>query len=339
MSESTETDNKWMARAISNAVNARLISPPNPWVGAVLVSLEGKSFDGWTQEVGNEHAEIMCINASGRQAEGGTLYTTLEPCSHTGNTSPCVEAIISANIGRVVVGIRDPDPLVNGNGIAQLEAAGIRVDVGIHQDQIEDQLRPYLHHRMTGRPFVVVKVAASLDGAIAAPDKTSKWITGHEARSEAHRLRAYSDAICVGAGTVRVDNPKLTVRDWTPENDFLAARDPIRIVLGSAPPDAAIHPCIEHTSGITELLDELGGDGVIQLLVEGGSNILKQFHDLGVVNQYEIFFAPALFGGNDAQPIFSGEAAKTVSDIWRGRITEVKHFGADIKVTIIPEDD
>ena len=155
---------------------------------------------------------------------------------------------------------------------------------------------------------------------------------------EAHKLRALSDAICVGAGTVIADNPKLTVRDWSPENQDLVVTDPRRIVLGKAPEGAAIHPCLEHEAGIEELLDQLGKEGVLQLMVEGGAKTYKRFHDSGLVNQYEIFIAPVFFGGENAKPVFSGDAVETISEIWRGKIKEVKQIGADIKVTVTPED-
>ena len=338
MDDFTELDKDRMLRAISNGGKARLISSPNPWVGAVLETVDGSLYDGWTQEPGLEHAEIMCLNAAGQKAEGGTLYTTLEPCSHTGRTPPCVESIISSQVRRVVIGLLDPDPLVSGDGVRKLQAAGIEVSLGTQQDLITDQLQPYLHHRKTGHPYVVLKIAVSLDGGIAAPDQTSQWITSPEARVEAHKLRALSDAICVGAGTVIADNPKLTVRDWSPENQDLVVTDPRRIVLGKAPEGAAIHPCLEHEAGIEELLDQLGKEGVLQLMVEGVAKTYKRFHDSGLVNQYEIFIAPVFFGGENAKPVFSGDAVETISEIWRGKIKEVKQIGADIKVTVTPED-
>ncbi len=338
MSDLTFRDEELMRRAIRNADNARLISSPNPWVGAVLELQDGSVFDGWTQEFGKEHAETMCLNSVGGNADGGTLYVTLEPCSHQGKTPPCVDSIISSRIKRVVVGLRDPDLLVDGDGIRKLQSAGVRVETGCMSELIEEQLRPYLHHRKTGRPFVILKIASTLDGGIAAADKTSQWITGPEARKEAHKLRAYSDAICVGKGTVLADNPKLTVRDWAPENQDISITDPKRVVLGKVPESAEVHPCLEHESEIEDLLDSLGKDGVMQLLVEGGAKTYKKFHDSGFVNQYEIFFAPAFIGGNNALQIFDGDGVKTISDIWRGTVQRVDQLGNDIKISIIPED-
>ncbi len=157
--------------------------------------------------------------------QGAVVYVTLEPCSHHGRTPPCADALIEAGVRRVVIGVVDPDPNVSGEGIERLRAAGVDVTVGVCADEINEQLAPYLKHRRTGRPWVVLKLAASLDGRTAAPDGSSRWITGPLARADAHRLRAESDAVLVGAGTIRADDPALTVRDAD-------GRDPVRVVLG-----------------------------------------------------------------------------------------------------------
>src|SRR3954469_11274836 len=204
-------DEELMDRAIAAAAMARRISSPNPWVGAAIGVANGV-IGGSTQLPGGPHAEIMALRDAGEQARGATLYSTLEPCNHTGRTGPCTEAIIVAGVSRVVVGIEDPDPLVAGTGIARLRAAGVEVTVGVRADEVRRQLAPYIKHRTTGRPYVVLKLAATLDGRTAAPDGTSQWITGTVARTGAHELRAESDAILVGAGTVRADDPSLTVR-------------------------------------------------------------------------------------------------------------------------------
>ena len=191
---------------------------------------------------------------------------TLEPCSHHGRTGPCADALIAAGVARVVVAVADPDPQVAGAGLARLEAAGVAVEVGCRADEVADQLAPYLHHRRTGRPLVVLKLAATLDGRTAAADGTSQWITGVEARTDAHRLRAESQAVVVGAGTVAADDPTLTTR-------LVDGPDPTRVVLGRAPAGAAVHPCTEWTrddGDLGALLDRLGADGVLQVLVEGG---------------------------------------------------------------------
>jgi diaminohydroxyphosphoribosylaminopyrimidine deaminase/5-amino-6-(5-phosphoribosylamino)uracil reductase len=175
----------------------------------------------------------------------------------------------------------------------------------------------------------VLKWAATLDGRTAAPDGTSKWITGAEARADVHRLRAESDAVIVGAGTVRTDDPELTVRDADGD-------DPLRVVLGKAPERARVHPCIEHDGSLVELLDELGAKGVLQVLVEGGAHVAADFHRQGLVDRYVAYLAPALLGGDDGMPTFRGAGAHTMEDAWRGRLTRVEQLGADVKLEMEP---
>ena len=337
MSSRGRNDELMMERALGNAEAVRLTASPNPWVGSVLVTPSGEVFDGSTMPVGAEHAEVNCLLKADTETSGSTLYTTLEPCCHSGNTPPCTEALVEAGIDRVVVGIIDPDKRVNGQGVAYLRAHGVEVEVGIKEDEVRSQLLPYIHHRTTGRPYVVVKVASTLDGRIASADGTSKWITGPQAREEAHKLRAYSDAICVGAETVRLDNPRLTVRDWSPASGSRNELDPIRIVLGQAPENSLIHPCIEMGGEIEDILDELGERGILQLLVEGGGNTISRFHDSGYVDRYEIFFAAAFFGGEDSVSMLSGAGVSDVEDLWRGRIVSISQRGDDFQVTVEPK--
>ncbi|MEO6126484.1 MAG: bifunctional diaminohydroxyphosphoribosylaminopyrimidine deaminase/5-amino-6-(5-phosphoribosylamino)uracil reductase RibD, partial [Ilumatobacteraceae bacterium] len=195
-----------MAHAVEHAASVRSRTSPNPWVGAVVLDARGRVVGvGATAPAGGAHAEVIAITAAGAATVGATLVVTLEPCSHHGRTPPCVGAIVAAGIARVVVGVNDPDRRVAGRGVAGLRAAGVTVEVGLLGDQVTAQLRPYLHHRRTGRPYVVCKLATTLDGGLAAPGGSSQWITGQEARTDAHRLRAESDAIIVGAGTIRAD--------------------------------------------------------------------------------------------------------------------------------------
>ncbi|MEY2454863.1 MAG: diaminohydroxyphosphoribosylaminopyrimidine deaminase [Acidimicrobiaceae bacterium] len=319
-----------MRRAIDLASGVRTSTSPNPWVGAVLVTVDGSIFDGATEPPGQRHAEVVALDAAraaGADVTGATMYTTLEPCSHHARTGPCSEALIAAGVARVVVGIGDPDTRVAGRGIEQLRAAGIHVDVGLCADLVQAQLAPYVKHRTTGRPWVLLKLAASLDGRTAAPDGSSAWITGPAARADAHRLRAESDAVIVGAGTVRSDDPALTVRDADGD-------DPLRVVLGHAPSDARVHPCVELDGSLPEVLDELGRRGVVQAMVEGGATVAGAFHREGLVDRYVLYLAPALFGGDDARPLMAGPGAATIDDVWRGRITNVEQLGDDLKVEL-----
>ena len=305
------------------AASVRASTSPNPWVGCVLST----GHEGATQPPGGPHAEAIALAAAGEAARGATLWTTLEPCSHTGRTGPCAEAIVEAGIARVVVGIEDPDPQVTGRGIERLRAAGIEVVVGVLADEVREQLSPYLKHRTTGRPWVVLKLAATLDGRTAAPDGTSQWITGDAARTDAHRLRAESDAVLVGAGTVRADDPALTVR-------HVEGRDPLRVVLGDAPADAQVQPAMSYRGDLGDLLDQLGDKGVLQLLVEGGASVAHDFHAAGLVDRYVVYLAPALFGGDDARGLFAGPGAATIDDVWRGRIVSVERLGDDLRVEL-----
>ncbi len=328
-------DERHMAAAIAQGSRVRHSTSPNPWVGSVIVQEDGSVFEGATSPPGGLHAERHAL-ASAPDPRGGALYTTLEPCGHRGRTAPCSEAIIEAGLARVVIGVEDPDLRVAGSGIAQLREAGIDVTVGVLGRPVEAQLAPYLHHRRSGRPWVIAKLAMSLDGGTAAPDRSSQWITGVEARADAHRLRAESDAILVGAGTVRADNPALTVRDWTPPAGTPAATDPRRIVAGSAPVDARVHPCTEWVGEFTDLLDELGSADVVQLMVEGGADVIGALHRADLIDRYIIYVAPLLFGGDDAIGLFSGPGAPTVDHATRGELVDVAHVGSDLRIELNP---
>jgi diaminohydroxyphosphoribosylaminopyrimidine deaminase/5-amino-6-(5-phosphoribosylamino)uracil reductase len=326
----TTDDVSRMGQALALAAGARGRTSPNPWVGAVVVSADGAVFPGATEPPGGPHAEIVALDAA-RQAgvglRGATLYVTLEPCAHVGRTPPCTDAIILAGVTRVVVGIEDPDPLVAGRGLARLRQAGIEVEAGLLADEARTQLAPYLKHRITGRPYVTLKLAATLDGRTAAADGSSQWITGDEARTDAHRLRAESDAVLVGAGTVRTDDPALTVR-------HVAGRDPQRIVLGSVPDSAKVQPAVELSGSPGAVLDDLGRRGVLSVLVEGGGTVAHDFHQAGVVDRYVVYLAPALMGGDDGAPVLRGPGAATIDDIWRGRIVDVTRLGDDLRVEV-----
>lgn len=341
--ETTETEQfrlSMMDRAISNAASARLRSSPNPWVGAVVVDRYGALYDGSTQRPGGMHAERQALASAGAAARGSTLFTTLEPCGHTGRTGPCTRSIIEAGVSRVVIAILDPDHQVSGRGVEDLVAAGVDVTLGVRAEEVSSQLAPYITHRTTGRPHVILKLASTLDGFIAAPDGTSKWITGSEARRDVHRLRAVSDAIIVGSGTVRLDDPSLTVRDYTPDDEaefeFL---DPWRIVLGdsaAALGGSRTAPFESWSRSIDSLLDELGRRGMLQVLVEGGGTVAGSFHDAGLVDEYWIYFAPAIMGGRGGSSLFEGTAATTIADVQRGIFAGVTHLGEDIRVVYRP---
>jgi len=325
----TTNDERMMRLAVDTACTARLRSRPNPWVGAVVVAQNGEVFTGATLEPGNAHAEIVALNAAAHHAQGSTLFSTLEPCNHTGRTGPCTQAIIDAGVSRVVVGTLDPDSKVSGSGVQHLRDAGLTVDVGVLEQEVKQQLAAYLHHRATGRPFVVLKMASTIDGRIAATDGSSKWITGETARKRVHQLRAESDAIVVGAGTVRADDPSLTVRDAD-------GPSPRRIVLGTIDASAKVHPCTQWTGTLPDLLDTLGKEGVVQLLVEGGARVAASFHRERLINQYIMHIAPVIAGGDNAAGVFAGPAASTMADMWRGRIVSTTNLDGDIEIILEP---
>jgi len=319
-----------MAHAIEHAASVRSQTSPNPWVGAVVLDANGNVVGvGSTEPPGGAHAEVIAIAAAGAAAAGATLVVTLEPCSHHGRTPPCGDAIVAAGIAQVVVGVHDPDRRVAGRGVAALRAAGVTVEVGLLGDQVTAQLEPYLHHRRTGRPYVVCKLATTLDGGIAATDGSSQWITGQEARTDVHRLRAESDAIIVGAGTIRADNPSLTVR-------HVEGTDPLRVVLGRAPTDARVHPCLEWTGDIRALLDELGRRDIVQVIIEGGSAVVRSFHDDDLIDRYVVYVAPALLTGGDMVPLLAGPTAPSIDAMWRGRFVDVRRLGDDLRLDLIP---
>ncbi|MGI8938479.1 MAG: bifunctional diaminohydroxyphosphoribosylaminopyrimidine deaminase/5-amino-6-(5-phosphoribosylamino)uracil reductase RibD [Iamia sp.] len=333
-----ETDDEMhMATAIALAADVRTRTAPNPWVGALIVTRDGTEHRGATEPPGGRHAEVVALDAVRAEAgadagKGATAYVTLEPCAHQGRTAPCAAALIDAGVGRVVVALDDPDPQVAGAGLAQLRAAGIAVEVGCRADEVAEQLAPYLHHRRTGRPLVVLKLASTLDGRTAAADGTSQWITGVAARTDGHRLRAESQAIVVGAGTVAADDPTLTTR-------LVDGPDPLRVVLGRAPEQAKVRPCVEwprDAGDLGALLDHLGAEGVLQVLVEGGATVATSFHRAGLVDRYVLYLAPALAGGDGGPGLFRGPALATITDLWRGRIAGVAAMGDDLRIDVRP---
>jgi len=331
----TDLDTERMQRALELAAGVRALTPPNPWVGCVIETVTGEVVEGATHAVGGPHAEADALAAAriaGLDLRGSTAWVTLEPCSHHGRTPPCADALVAAGVSRVVIALEDPDPKVAGQGAARLVEAGLDVTLGTCADAAADVLAPYLHHRRTGRPFVVLKLAASLDGRTAAPDGTSQWITGPTARADAHALRAESDAVVVGAGTVRADDPSLTVRDAPAPRG-----DPVRVVLGTAPPGAKVHPCLERGGDLGPVLDELGSLGHLQVLVEGGATVAHAFHRAGLVDRYVLYLAPVLFGGDDAPGLFTGPGAPTLAAAARGRLRRVTPLGDDLRVDLEPE--
>lgn len=317
-----------MLEAVALGESVRGTTSPNPWVGAIVLAGADR-FSGVTQPPGGSHAEAMALAAAGAGASGATLVCTLEPCDHVGRTPPCTEAIVAAGVRRVVIGVEDPDPRVGGRGIAHLRAHGIEVVVGTEAAAVEESLIAYLTHRRTGRPFVVLKLATTLDGRIAAPDGSSRWVTGEEARADVHRLRSRSDAVAVGAGTLRSDDPSLSARQ-----PGAAGRQPLRVVFGRAPDTARAQPVVELVGPLEECLAELGRRGVLELLVEGGARLAHDLHGAGLVDRYVFYVAPVLLGGSDGVPVMAGTGAATMALAWRGRLRSLTRLGADARIEV-----
>lgn len=318
-----------MQLAMGVAEKARLHAPPNPWVGALIVNDDGVVLgEGHTQAPGESHAEIEALRRAGEKARGATMVVTLEPCCHVGRTGPCVDAIVEAGIARVVVGTLDPDARVAGRGVLSLKASGVDVEVGIEEELVREQLAPYLWHRVTGRPYVVLKVASTLDGIVAMVDGSSQWITGEEARRDAHVLRASSQAIVIGAGTVRSDDPALTAR----LDDIIL--EPLRVVLGNAPQHAKVRPCLERSGDLGLILDELGQLDVLQVLVEGGPTTASAFLEQGLVNRVVWYQAPAFAGASGTSGALKNLSTSSIDDLRRGRVVDVRRIGEDIRVDV-----
>jgi diaminohydroxyphosphoribosylaminopyrimidine deaminase/5-amino-6-(5-phosphoribosylamino)uracil reductase len=345
-------------------------------VGAVLVRDGQVVGEGFHAEAGGPHAEIVALAAAGERARGATLYVTLEPCNHHGRTPPCTRAIRNAGVARVVAGAVDPNPHVTGGGAGVLRAAGLEVTVGARGDEVRAQSRAFFTAMRRGRPHVTLKSAMTLDGKIAAQDGTSRWITGAEARAEAHRLRSESDAIVVGIGTALADDPALDVRLEAPW-----PREPWRVVVDSqarlpararvigagrpertivavtdtAPPErvaaleaagATVMAC-KSAQGRVDLADlaaRLFALDVIAMLVEGGAELNAGFLEAGLVDRVAIFLAPKLLGGA-AAPTLVGGPGRSLSQALRLTRPTVRLLGddwlveADVAADAVASDD
>jgi diaminohydroxyphosphoribosylaminopyrimidine deaminase/5-amino-6-(5-phosphoribosylamino)uracil reductase len=325
-----------MALALDQGLAACGVSTPNPPVGAVVLDTDGVVVGaGHTQPVGGPHAEVMALRQAGRASRGGTAVVTLEPCDHVGRTGPCTHALLAAGVARVVYAVDDPDP-VAGGGAATLRDAGVDVVAGESADAAASgALAGWLHRRRTGRPRVTAKIAATLDGRIAAPDGTSRWITGATAREHVHAERARLDAIVVGTGTVRVDDPELTARH---ADGTLRGRQPRRIVLGRSgiPGDARVHGAGEPPVAVRshDPHDVLAAAGnALDVLVEGGPTVLGAFFAADLVDRVRVYLAPTILGAGRAA--VDDVTVGTLADAHRLRRESVLELGDDILVTLV----
>jgi diaminohydroxyphosphoribosylaminopyrimidine deaminase/5-amino-6-(5-phosphoribosylamino)uracil reductase len=358
-------DHRFMKMALRLAARGAGLVSPNPMVGAVVVQQGEVVGRGWHRRYGEPHAEVMALEAAGDLARGATLYVTLEPCHHHGQTPPCTEAILAAGVSRLVAATLDPNRKVDGGGAPFLKAQGLQVDMGLLAAAARRLNEAWLTWVETDRPFVIAKAACSLDGKIATRSGDSQWLTSEAARAFGHRLRHECDAILVGVGTVLADNPQLTAR--LPRR---AAEDPIRIVLDSrlrlpltarllqlnspAPTWIATTPAAPpkkiqdlEAMGVTviimsedngrvdleSLLAELGCRQVQSLLVEGGADVLGAFFDQNLVDKFYFFYAPKFLGGQKALGVIGGAGVDRLAKAHQARDLSLRRLGPDLLVS------
>jgi diaminohydroxyphosphoribosylaminopyrimidine deaminase / 5-amino-6-(5-phosphoribosylamino)uracil reductase len=342
-----------MRRAVELAARGLGATSPNPVVGCVITDASGHPVgEGFHQRAGGPHAEVHALRAAGVLARGGTAYVTLEPCNHTGRTGPCAQALIEAGVSRVVYAVADPNPQATG-GADTLRAAGIEVEQGLLEDEAEAGNIAWLTSVRRGRPFVRWKYAATLDGRIAAADGTSRWISSAESRADVHRLRAEADAVVVGSGTARADDPHLAVRGVdgavqplrvVVDTEATAVKPGARVLDDAGPTLIAIAedaettltdvvrlPRAERGLAVPALLDALHARGVRSVLLEGGPTLAGAFIAAGAVDQVVGYLAPVLLGAGPAALADAG--ITTLTEALRLDVTETAHIGSDIRIT------
>jgi diaminohydroxyphosphoribosylaminopyrimidine deaminase / 5-amino-6-(5-phosphoribosylamino)uracil reductase len=361
----SEADHAWMRRALELAARGVGQVSPSPLVGCVIVNSEnrivGEGFYVYEQLA---HAEKLALDEAGPQARGATAYVSLEPHAHYSRTPPCTEALIEAGIKRVVVALRDPNPKVNGRGLAQLREAGVEVQLGICADEAARLNEKYLHFTRTNRPFVHLKLATSLDGRTATRTNDSRWITGAESRARVHELRHEYDAILVGAGTALADDPLLTDRSGSARRRPLArvildetlrlsplsrlaqtSREAPVLVFASEQSAASSSAATLAAQGVEIIADESGGRDIgavlralagrslQSVLIEGGAAVAGAFLDQKLVDKVSFFIAPIIIGGRDALAAIGGNGVQKIKDAVNLRDVEIRQHGRDVEIT------
>ncbi|MFN3648102.1 MAG: bifunctional diaminohydroxyphosphoribosylaminopyrimidine deaminase/5-amino-6-(5-phosphoribosylamino)uracil reductase RibD [Armatimonadota bacterium] len=355
-----EADRRHMARALELAARARGRTAPNPMVGAVVVSGGRVVGEGWHPRAGEPHAEVFALREAGEAARGATLYVTLEPCCHHGRTPPCAEAVVRAGIRRVVAATGDPFPRVSGGGFGRLREAGIEVECGLLAREALELNRAYFRAVRTGLPWLTLKMAVTLDGKIATRTGDSRWVTGEAAREQVHRLRDWHDAVLIGSGTARADNPQLTAR-------LDGARSPLRVVIDARAelspesllartarevptllacgPEAETGPLerwgvevvrLPLAAGrvpLEPLLRELVRRGIHSVLCEGGARLAGSLLDAGLVNELAWFIAPKLVGDREAPGAVEGAGITRMTEAPVLSDVRVSQFGPDLLVS------
>jgi len=354
----TADDHRHMAEVLRLAERGRCTTTPNPRVGCVIVHGGAVVGRGWHERAGGPHAEVAALTEAGGRAAGADLYLNLEPCSHHGRTPPCAEAVVRAGVRRVVAAMQDPNPLVAGKGFAILRAAGIGVESGLMEDQAQELNIGFVSRMARGRPWVRLKLAASLDGRTALANGRSQWITGEAARRDAHRLRAESCAVLTGIGTVKDDDPRLTVRHVE------TTRQPAKVVVDSrleTPPaakvleggalvfcagdDAAKSRALAERGAemvalpdaagkvdLAAMMQELGRRGCNEVLVEAGFKLNGSLLAAGLVDELVIYLAPQLLG-DGARGMFNLPALEDLSGRRELAVRDVAMVGRDLRIT------
>ncbi len=358
----TAFDHQCMAEALQLARKGLNSTHPNPRVGCVIAGNDQIAGRGWHQKAGEAHAEVFALREAGEKAEGATAYVTLEPCSHSGRTPPCADALIKAKVARVVYAVKDPNPDVNGNGMQRIQQAGIEVESGLMAAQAERLNAGFLKRMRQGCPWVRVKLAQSIDGHIGLANGSSQWISGPGARADVQNWRARSDAILTGIGTVLADNPSLNVRN--DEN----ARQPMRIIVDShwrTPPDArllslpgqvlvagldeqsipeglqsSVADCLGFESDkgrvdLTALLQELGKREINEVQVEAGSTLCGALLQQALVDEILIYQAPVLLGGRAVSP-FAAPRLDKMDDRVHLEWIDSRRIGKDMRFRLKP---
>ena len=357
-------DHRYMARALELAALGQYSTKPNPCVGCVIVKKGDIVGEGWHEKAGEPHAEVHALKKAGVNASGATVYVTLEPCSHHGKTPPCAEALIEAGVNHVVIAMQDPNPLVAGMGMSKLREAGVTVSCGLLKNQAQALNKSFCHKMMTGKPYMTSKVAMSLDGRTAMASGESQWITGFRARQDVHRLRAQSDIVLTGVGTVLADNPKLTAREGL---GGLSVTQPRIVILDSTlktPLDAAVFKEGSEVTILTCSHDEQAvlalkkaGCGVVivdandkgqvdlhavetwlamqavnSVMIEAGALLNGAFMQMGMIDELIIYMAPSVLG-TEARGAFSMPTVSTLSDRVQLKYVGMEQLDEDVKLT------
>ncbi len=358
----TAVDHGMMARALQLAERGLWTTSPNPRVGCVLLRDGEIVGEGWHEKAGEPHAEVHALRAAGERARGATAYVTLEPCSHHGRTPPCAKALIAAGVTRVVAAMTDPNPLVAGKGLAMLQAAGITTASGLLESPARELNIGFVSRMTRGRPWLRLKTAASLDGKTALNNGVSQWITGPEARRDGHAWRARACAILTGIGTVRDDDPSLTVRDvqttrqpWrvivdsrleTPLTAKILQGGPVLIAAAEASPaktealrstgaDVIFFNNGQGKVDLAMLLAELARRGVNELHVEAGHKLNGSLWRAGLVDELLLYLAPSLIG-DEARGLFHWPALNELAGQRRLKLHDLRQVGGDIRILARP---